>query len=257
MDWSFFKEIPSLFASMTVFELMRYILVSGATAILVTLVMRTPWRTRKIQKRKASPSDLRREILSSARTALIFGIVGVLFVYLNRAGITHLYVNETRGNFWISLLVVVGMFLAHDTYFYWTHRAMHSRFLFKHMHLHHHRSVTPTPWAAYSFSVPEAFVHAIFVPIFIAFVPMYGDELITFAFLQVGRNAFGHCGIELEPRGMPGHRFLGAFTTTTHHDLHHCGGNSHNFGLWFTFWDRLMKNGTSAISRDIRLNIRY
>ncbi|MDB5704262.1 MAG: sterol desaturase, partial [Sphingomonas bacterium] len=31
----------------------------------------------------------------------------------------------------------------------------------------------------------------------------------------------------------------GWLTTTTHHDLHHSEGR-HNFGLYFTWWDRWM-----------------
>jgi Delta7-sterol 5-desaturase len=28
--------------------------------------------------------------------------------------------------------------------------------------------------------------------------------------------------------------------TTTHHDLHHSGGFNHNYGLYFTWWDKWM-----------------
>lgn len=34
-------------------------------------------------------------------------------------------------------------------------------------------------------------------------------------------------------------KWLDWLTTTTHHDLHHSEGN-HNFGLYFTWWDRWM-----------------
>jgi sterol desaturase/sphingolipid hydroxylase (fatty acid hydroxylase superfamily) len=39
---------------------------------------------------------------------------------------------------------------------------------------------------------------------------------------------------------MADHRFWGNLTTTTHHDLHHNGSFNHNYGLYFTWWDRLM-----------------
>jgi sterol desaturase/sphingolipid hydroxylase (fatty acid hydroxylase superfamily) len=45
--------------------------------------------------------------------------------------------------------------------------------------------------------------------------------------------------MELFPRGFTRSRFLGWHTTATHHALHHKDFTS-NFGLYFTFWDRLL-----------------
>ncbi len=42
--------------------------------------------------------------------------------------------------------------LAHGTYFCWIHRALHHKKLFRATHLHHHKSRTPTPYAAYNLS---------------------------------------------------------------------------------------------------------
>ena len=41
-------------------------------------------------------------------------------------------------------------------------------------------------------------------------------------------------------RGMADHAIFGLLTTTTHHDLHHSGGYRYNYGLYFTWWDRMM-----------------
>jgi hypothetical protein len=48
---------------------------------------------------------------------------------------------------------------------------------------------------------------------------------------------WGHLGIEFLPKGFLNNRWLNWHTTTTHHDLHHKHFN-HNFGLYFTWWDR-------------------
>jgi Delta7-sterol 5-desaturase len=222
------------------FDLGRYFMGAGLMALVVWLVMLTPWRRRKIQARFAKAADYRREIFSSLRTVLIFGGIGILIHFLNLAGVTQMHWQLSRGDMLMSAGSLVLMFLAHDTYFYWTHRAMHHPRLFKWMHLHHHKTVTPTPWAAYSFAVPEAIVQGAFVPLFLVFVPMYGGEVLLFVTLQILRNAWGHAGVELEPRGMPDHPILGLFTTTVHHDLHHSGKFGSNFGLWFSWWDKAM-----------------
>jgi Delta7-sterol 5-desaturase len=54
-----------------------------------------------------------------------------------------------------------------------------------------------------------------------------------------------HCsccsrGAELHHAGFADHWFWGLFTTATHHDLHHSGGFGSNYGLYFTWWDRMM-----------------
>jgi len=54
------------------------------------------------------------------------------------------------------LLSGLILLLAHDTWFYWTHRLLHSAWLFRWAHRTHHLSIAPTPWAAYSFAPAEA-----------------------------------------------------------------------------------------------------
>jgi Delta7-sterol 5-desaturase len=119
------------------------------------------------------------------------------------------------------------------------HRAIHHRRLFRRVHRRHHVSRTPTPWAAYSFSGSEALLEAVFLPLYLLLVPMHLGTIIVFTLHQIFRNAVGHAGVELMPRGFSRHPLTGWLTTTTHHDLHHSEGRW-NFGLYFTHWDRWM-----------------
>jgi hypothetical protein len=77
------------------------------------------------------------------------------------------------------------MIVAHDTWFYWTHRAMHRPRLFRVFHRTHHLSRTPTPWTAYSFSVPEALVQGAFVPLFLLLVPTHYLGIVLFLGIQI------------------------------------------------------------------------
>ena len=127
---------------------------------------------------------------------------------------------------------------------YWMHRALHHKRLFRATHLHHHKSRTPTPWTAYSFSSWEAVTEALFLPIFMLATSTMGfamTGLAVFLFLwhMIFRNVIGHLGVELYPAGWVDNRWTGWWNTTTHHDLHHSSGNT-NFGLYFTWWDRWM-----------------
>ena len=165
--------------------------------------------------------------------------MGTVVVVGMRHGWLTLYTDfKEVGPLYLVLSLAI-MLVAHDTYFYWTHRAMHHPRLFRLFHRHHHLSRTPTPWAAYSFSLPEAIVHGAFVPLFVALVPMHAVGLFAFGVVQIVRNVMGHAGTELHPAVFgPGH-WLGWNNTTTHHDLHHQTGR-HNYGLYFRWWDKLM-----------------
>jgi sterol desaturase/sphingolipid hydroxylase (fatty acid hydroxylase superfamily) len=62
------------------------------------------------------------------------------------------------------------------------------------------------------------------------------------------RNAIGHCGYEVFPPRADGRPLFDWLTTVTHHDLHHARAGT-NFGLYFTFWDRIMGTEDSNYGR--------
>jgi sterol desaturase/sphingolipid hydroxylase (fatty acid hydroxylase superfamily) len=100
--------------------------------------------------------------------------------------------------------------------------------------------VTPTPWAAYAFDVPEAFVMALFMPLWLFVVPTPEAAIFIFLAIMIVRNVMGHAGLELHARGWASHPILKYVSTTTHHDLHHSGSFGSNYGFYFTVWDKLM-----------------
>ena len=216
----------------------RYFIAAFLTITLVWVLMQTSWKSRKIQKRKASWRDIRREFLSSVQSNIVYLVITVIMVLGVRAGIFQ-RIDGSLG-LGMDLLVLTGMLFAHDAYFYWTHRAMHHPKLYKSFHRHHHKSVTPTPFAAYSFAPSEALVNAMFIPLWQLFVATPVTVLISFLIIQIIRNTTQHAGLELHPSWWlknPISRFI---STTTHHDMHHSGGLQYNYGFYFTFWDRLM-----------------
>jgi sterol desaturase/sphingolipid hydroxylase (fatty acid hydroxylase superfamily) len=165
-------------------------------------------------------------------------MIGVGIVYAQTNGI--LRKPPALPGYGLGLLLFAAMMVAQDAYFYWTHRAMHHPKVFRWMHRLHHQSVTPTPFAAYAFSTSEAVVQALFVVLWITAIPTPQVIVMSFMLVMIVRNAWGHSGYEMHPRGMADHPVFGKLTTTVHHDLHHGGGFSHNYGLWFTWWDRWM-----------------
>ncbi len=216
----------------------RYIVAASVIAAIVWLLMRTSLRSRKIQKRQATAADVTREFLQSVRSCIVYIGVTVAIIWGVNMGYIH-PVGPSNG-LTNDLLMLAAMIILHDAYFYWTHRALHHPLLYKRFHLAHHRSVTPTPFAAYSFSVGEAGVAAMFVVIWQFTIGAPATVLVPFLIFQITRNAMGHAGFELMPRWWLSSRLTRWINSTTHHDLHHAGGFNHNYGLYFTWWDKWM-----------------
>jgi Delta7-sterol 5-desaturase len=220
------------------YDLARYAIAATLITALVWVLRRTSWASRKIQTREATLADFRREVFASVRSVAVYTVISLFVVWGYMTGLYPPF-NVSYG-----LMGNLGLFaailLAHDAYFYWTHRAMHHPRLFKTFHRFHHKTVTPTPWTAYSFDVGEAVVMGLFMPVWLYLVPTPPAVAFIFLAVMILRNCMGHAGLELHPRGWASHPVLKWISTTTHHDLHHAGSFNHNFGFYFTFWDKMM-----------------
>jgi Delta7-sterol 5-desaturase len=233
------RELVSAFPHILALEAGRYLVTAGLASLIIWAFWRAWFHARKIQARNACAADYRREVTASLRTALIFSLAGFGMHIAAKGGWLTIYGDFlVRGPAYFAL-TLAAMVIAHDAYFYWTHRVMHHPRLFRTFHWTHHKSKTPTPWTAYAFDAPEAVVTVAFVPLWAAIVPMHDLALYAFVTWQIVRNVMGHAGVELSAASGRPSRLFGWLNTTTHHDLHHQHGRS-NYGLYFTWWDRLM-----------------
>lgn len=241
MTWleTVLREFASVYPGIFAVEAGRYVVTAGLVSLIVWAFWRAWFQARKLQARTAGAADYRREVAASLVTAAIFSLTGFCMHLAAKAGWLTIYGDfQVRGPAYFAL-TLAAMVIAHDAYFYWTHRAMHHPRLFRTFHWTHHKSKTPTPWTAYAFDAPEAIVTVAFVPLWAWVVPMHDLGLYIFVTWQIVRNVMGHAGAELSPVSGRPSRLFGWLSTTTHHDLHHQHGRS-NYGLYFTWWDRLM-----------------
>lgn len=223
------------------FDLSRYLIAAGVLTLLL-VVFRGFAEARRIQQgRRASRSDYLRELFSSMRTVVVYAVVTLAILVGRETGVILLSIKDAM--LWTIIWQFALIVIAHDAWFYWAHRAMHHKRLFRATHLHHHKSRTPTPWTAYSFTMTEAVIEVAFVPVFLFVTSGLGIAYAGFAILffiwhQMIRNVMAHAGSELFPAGWVDNPWTDWIATTTHHDLHHSSG--HNFGFYFTWWDRWM-----------------
>ena len=141
---------------------------------------------------------------------------------------------------WEVALSFPLVLIVHDAYFYWTHRWMHGRALFRIVHWEHHKSVAPTVFTAYSFSISEAIVQGLFGVFYVALFPATFATLIFFQFVEIVHTLAIHSGLDLFPSVLVSHPRWGWLAGPTYHDLHHRTAKG-NYGLYTRVWDRLMK----------------
>lgn len=219
---------------------LRYFFVAGIPFLLFYKLFTAYFANAKIQNKKAARQDFVREILHSLQTTGIFTIIGLVILYTPFKQYTRLYTNLSDYSVWWLLASLVLSLVIHDTYFYWMHRLLHHKRLFKYTHRLHHLSTNPSPWASYSFSFLEAVAEGAVLFVIVFLIPVHPLTVILFVLIGFIINVYGHLGYEIAPRWLR-HSFLfEIINTSVHHNLHHSQFKG-NYGLYFRLWDRLMK----------------
>ncbi len=123
-------------------DLTRYVVAAGLLTILL-FVFRRWANDRRIQARTAKRGDYTREVLSSLRTVVVFAVTTITTLVLREYGIIQLKLDgPSLGLIGVQFAIIV---VVHDAYFYWMHRGLHHKRLFRATHQQQHLSRTPTP----------------------------------------------------------------------------------------------------------------
>jgi lathosterol oxidase len=205
----------------------------------------------RIQRRLPTAKSIRREIKSSVKSMLMFSLFALGMYEAWRLGYTKVYMDPLEYSAGYLVLSFFGLLVFHDTYYYWFHRFMHWRPVYKHMHHLHHLSITPSPFAIYAFQPLEVLVQFGLYPVLLFVVPLHPMVLGVYFFYNILVNTGGHVGHEFLPKWMNHHWFFKWNNTVTHHDLHHTAFH-YNYGLYFNVWDRLMGTFKPAPAEEIQ-----
>jgi len=225
---------------MLVFNTARYILVP-VIAYLICYRSSPAWvKKYKIQPVMPGKKQMRYELLFSFSSILIFSAILVFAYLLYNNDHTTLYTDIDQYGYGYFFLSLLWMIILHDTYFYWVHRLLHTKWFFKNVHRVHHRSANPTPLAANSFHPLEALILGMIVFPLITIWPVHILALLLFNSIVVITNMVGHLGFEFMPTRLRNRTPGKYISSSTHHNLHHQKSNK-NFGLYFTFWDTFMR----------------
>ncbi len=239
MDFTLLSDIAGQWLDNAETDVTRYALFAIGVWLTLWVALAGLLRGRKIRETNPPTKQMAVEFLVSLRSVAIFSTIGLLTFLLERFGLLpgpQIAAGWGPVWFWFSLGLMI---VAHDAFFYWSHRLMHDPRLFRRFHRRHHKSHNPSPFTAYSFDLGEAAIMGVFVPLWMISVPTQWPVVGLFMLHQIVRNTLGHSGYELMPARGDGRPMFDFLTTTTHHDLHHAQAGW-NYGLYFTWWDRLM-----------------
>ena len=232
MNWDFYLRSIWLIG-------VRYFVIAGIAFALYYILFRNRYFYKKIQHRFPKNTDYLREMGYSVLTIAIFSLVSMELLGNPHIGPYTTRYNTIADHGWVYYFLAFPlMFLMHDTYFYFTHRLMHHKKLFRWFHLVHHQSVNPSPWAAYAFHPLEAVVEVGIVVVFLFTIPIHKTHLLIFFLMMIVYNVYGHLGYELYPKGFSKSRFGKWINTSVNHNQHHQYFKG-NYGLYFLIWDRV------------------
>lgn len=236
IDFTDFYTVSSLFVTLTVIIFVRYLVVSGLYHLVFFEFLKNAFQHRFLHKKPLKKSQLQKEIFWSFMSGLIFAATGLLIYFLYVNGFTAIYTEFSTASFYYFPLSIFIFLALQDAYYYWFHRWMHLPKVYKYLHLIHHKSVHTSVLTSFSFHPLETIFQAAFLPITILVLPLHLYALLFVLLIMTISATINHAGVEIYPSGRVGKWFIGS----THHDFHHRKFN-YNYGLYFTFWDRLMK----------------
>lgn len=217
----------------------RYFVIAGFAFLLFYKLLDSRLTRSKIQGKSAAFRDFVREILHSMQTTAVLAIIAFIVLFTPLKNHTQVYdAINTYPVWWIPVSVVLCLVI-HDTYFYWMHRLLHHKKIFRFTHLLHHKSTNPSPWTSYSFHFLEAWTEGAVLIVIVMIMPVHPLTILLFTITAFIINVYGHLGYEIVPKGFRKTFMFEILNTSVHHNLHHSRFKG-NYGLYFRVWDRML-----------------
>ena len=125
----------------------NYSVIAGIAFLVFYVFLKKSIAFKKIQLKFPETKDYQREVFFSILSIMIFTLPPV-FMLLNNTIRPHTYyytdINEhNKAYFYLAFIIMIFI---HDTYFYWIHRLMHHKSLYKLFHsVHQSKKVVAIP----------------------------------------------------------------------------------------------------------------
>lgn len=217
------------FLALTLCVVLVLLVVLAATAIFFT-VMNARHPENRIQKNRTNKRVLQELAYAPGSIAVIaLCYAGGLFCQFQGIALTPLPIT------WWSIPLMLGISIVlYDAWFYWVHRLLHTKAMYR-FHALHHRSVAPTIWTNHHETIVEALCNQLFYLLIVFVIPIPWPALVLQKIYDQASGMLGHAGYE--HFASAGARAPFPLACTVFHDQHHSSFR-YNFAHSFSLWDR-------------------
>lgn len=217
----------------------RYFVTAGGAHWLLHLVLGEQLQHSWFGDRQQVQHAISEDIKLSTLSAIFFALSAACFMGCYQLGITRVYTQLSLQDLAYVVVSYIGILVLQDTYFYFMHRLLHLPLLFKHFHQGHHQSKTLTPWTSFAFDPLEAVLQAAFLLCIAVVVPLHYGVLIALLTTMTIWAVGNHIGLQVVPESRFSRWWGGWCIGSAHHLIHHNRYSLH-YGLYFTFWDKVL-----------------
>jgi Delta7-sterol 5-desaturase len=241
----FFRQFGSLLATIAV----CYSALLACYLIACIVVTRLNRRAIKIQSARQTPTshikrDFRQSVIS---LAVIAGMLGGGHWSYTTLGWGLRPLPGIGG----TVFSAVASLVLFDTWFYWLHRLIHTRFFYRWVHRWHHLTITPVVWSNNSDRLVDNLFLQSYWLVAHFLIPIAPAVLFAHKIYDQITGVIGHSGYEHGGRWCwPPSPLVGV----THHDQHHQFFRC-NYATHFSWWDRMMGTLHPDHDRALKANL--
>src|SRR6185369_8691221 len=158
---------------------LRYFAIAGGLYALFHVVFKARWIGSRVQAAPPPAGDVRHDIRWSLLSAATTGL-STLFIYqLVRTGHSSVYL-QVGEHGWAYLLISAALcVVGYDTWMYWQHRSLHTRWLFSRVHACHHDVTNPTPFSSFAQHPIETLMGNTYFILFMVLVPVHPLAIVA------------------------------------------------------------------------------
>ena len=224
------------FVAFMSYFVLRTAVISGAAYY---AVRNLTWvRAKRIYQLPWAKGQIRQELILAVRSLAVDALVVAVAL---ETGLLKINSDlEPRS----ALLMFVLIFIWFEAWFYYGHRLLHTKLLYRFHHQHHTAQVT-SPWTSLNFSIVERLyliVGALFVPVVWTWVqgPVPFAGVVAYFLFNYVFNVYGHLNVEFYPENYNNKLISNIWNSVTYHAIHHARYQGH-YGLFTPIFDRLHK----------------
>lgn len=173
--------------------------------------------------------NIRREISMSVKSLILMSAMSAPAEILIQFGYSKEYTDPAEYGYLYLILSPLLFIAFSDCIIYFIHRALHTRWLYRHVHKPHHSFVNTSPFAAFAFHPVDGYMQGVSYHIFVFLFPFHSVvHLLSLVAVSMWT-------INIHDRvnfAIPGVNGAG------HHTIHHTTYKS-NYGQYTILWDSL------------------